>query len=832
MPPPDDNCAPPLALVRGQRAPIAPVLAEPTLEYTEFPDVRAMSRKTLRASWPEFVRTLESPPLAASKDKQPLLKLATFGERRNEVGCYRTDANVDAITGVEGDYDAGVVSIEDAVALLEKHGIRGVVYSSWNHKPETPRWRVLCPTSKALEPGERARLVARVNGALGGVLAVESFVLSQIYYFGQSAEADYLCLTTFCDPDEGSCIDELDSLDEIAVGKPSPATSAPARQAPRGGDSDWLADLLDGDDVHGNALRVVGRMVAKGLDNVTIKAVLKSLSIPVAQARGPERARELLGPELDRMIGGARNKGWAPIDHANEFLEISNAIVVSNADEVSAIEKRIARAHFPKAAQEDMLIKLLKQRHGIMMGSIRKDIAVEKAEHARELRGGGPAPKEPDQSTYAASVVERLGADNVKYALGCFWLWDNSGVWRKADDREVKQVAQNVLDSDEHVSVSKGLIDGVVDNVKNTYFTKAAPFDSADWRLVNVSNGTLEFSEATGAWGLREHRREDFLTTQLPIPYDPSARAPRFERFLVEVFAGDPDANDKAACVWELLGYSLLTTCRFEKFVLLIGGGANGKSVLLSVVEALVGHANVAAVQPAQFDNKFQRAHLHGKLVNIVTEIAEGSEIPDADLKAITSGELMTAEHKNRDPFNFRPFATCWFGTNHLPHTRDFSQAMFRRAVVLEFNNTFEAPRCDPGLKERLIAEAPGILVLALGGLTRAIVRNGIAVPPSSISAGKAWRRDVDQVAQFVEDCCVAAPGAGAPSSNFYREYQSWATSAGVKRSLSRKSFTTRLVALGGQRGKGGHDGTRMIYGWSLRSPMDPYSASLHPLGN
>ena len=60
------------------------------------------------------------------------------------------------------------------------------------------------------------------------------------------------------------------------------------------------------------------------------------------------------------------------------------------------------------------------------------------------------------------------------------------------------------------------------------------------------------------------------------------------------------------------------------------------------------------------------------KLANLVTEIAEGAVMADAELKAITSGELTTAEHKNKDPFDFQPFSTCWFGTNHMPHTRDF----------------------------------------------------------------------------------------------------------------------------------------------------------------
>jgi putative DNA primase/helicase len=50
-------------------------------------------------------------------------------------------------------------------------------------------------------------------------------------------------------------------------------------------------------------------------------------------------------------------------------------------------------------------------------------------------------------------------------------------------------------------------------------------------------------------------------------------------------------------------------------------------------------------------------------------------------------------EHKFKNPFTMRPFATCWFGTNHMPHTRDHSNAIFRRAMILTFNRTFEKVR-------------------------------------------------------------------------------------------------------------------------------------------
>jgi putative DNA primase/helicase len=39
----------------------------------------------------------------------------------------------------------------------------------------------------------------------------------------------------------------------------------------------------------------------------------------------------------------------------------------------------------------------------------------------------------------------------------------------------------------------------------------------------------------------------------------------------------------------------------------------------------------------------------------------------------------MTVEHKMQAPFDFKPFCTLWIGTNHIPTTRDFSDAIFRR---------------------------------------------------------------------------------------------------------------------------------------------------------
>jgi hypothetical protein len=148
------------------------------------------------------------------------VKLAKFGDKRSDKASLRNDANVMEIAGIEGDYDAGEISLADAVKRLERHHIHAVVVSTPSSTQESPRWRVFAPLAQPTTPDARHRLTARLNGALGGVLAGESFTLSQAYFFGQVDGVKQQRAVTF-DGEDGQCIDELDNLDPIAIGRPS-----------------------------------------------------------------------------------------------------------------------------------------------------------------------------------------------------------------------------------------------------------------------------------------------------------------------------------------------------------------------------------------------------------------------------------------------------------------------------------------------------------------------------------------------------------------------------------------------------------------------------------
>lgn len=421
----------------------------------------------------------------------------------------------------------------------------------------------------------------------------------------------------------------------------------------------------------------------------------------------------------------------------------------------------------------------------------------------------GDTSQKPDHLDLALDAISHIGADNLLATAAHVWMWRETGVWRSVDDRELKKEVQRTLEQDGH-AVTRGLVDAVSDVLKTEVYASEHGWNP-DSDAVNVMNGELHWNGS--GWELLPHCREHYRTTQVPIIYDPQAACPRFNEFLSGIFRDDADGQDKALALVEMIGYTLVSHARFERFALLVGSGANGKSVVMEVVRALVGSENVAAVSPTQFGNRFQRAHLHLKLANLVTEISEGGEIADAELKAITSGELTTAEHKGKDPFDFCPFCTCWFGTNHMPHTRDFSDALFRRALVIPFNRIFRAGiDANPHLKTELLEELPGIMNLALQAFGEVIKRGTFTEPPSCRAAKQEWRMEADQAAQFVEERCVMDANTIIDSRELYAAYTAWAIGVGISRRLNRKNFTQRLVRLGCSTCKG-TGGKRMIAG-------------------
>ena len=177
------------------------------MHITLFPTLSGAVVQRHDIPYESLVAACQNPPVYPTKQDCPLIKLASVGDKRSAKGSLRFDANITSVSGVECDYDLGALDPATAALLLSYAGIQSIIYTSASHTPAVPRWRVLAPFSHDLPPSARRDAAARINAALGGVLAGESFTLSQSFFIGRVQGAEYECYTS-----DGACIDTLVNL--------------------------------------------------------------------------------------------------------------------------------------------------------------------------------------------------------------------------------------------------------------------------------------------------------------------------------------------------------------------------------------------------------------------------------------------------------------------------------------------------------------------------------------------------------------------------------------------------------------------------------------------
>ena len=181
---------------------------------TTFSDVHASSQTVATLSVRDFVKGISS-RTANNKAALPLFKLARFGNVTTDRGSLRHDENLVAISGVVADYDAGEISIPEAAAMARAAGIAVAFVASPSHTPTKPRWRAVAPLEHVARPDEHARMCARLNGALGGALASESFTTSQSYFYGRLDGTPELEVAIV----DGLPLDKATDLDAKALGR-------------------------------------------------------------------------------------------------------------------------------------------------------------------------------------------------------------------------------------------------------------------------------------------------------------------------------------------------------------------------------------------------------------------------------------------------------------------------------------------------------------------------------------------------------------------------------------------------------------------------------------
>lgn len=400
---------------------------------------------------------------------------------------------------------------------------------------------------------------------------------------------------------------------------------------------------------------------------------------------------------------------------------------------------------------------------------------------------------------------------------------------KAARDEEAEKVWRCYIQATKR---TRGRIASVEGMAQAQRATAAGMLDAGN--VLNLRNGTLELDTIT----LRPHCKGDHLTYCLVYDYDPQAVAPRFEQFLFEVLVQETaDNSGQWATDWELcaliqaaMGYSLTNDTRHHAMFWLSGTGQNGKSVLISVIQSLLG-VNAFSMNFATLgttDGNYRLAELAGKRVVFCTESQRGGGLAEELIKQIADGSRIDARPIYGKPLQFNSQAKIWWAMNDRPVIKDTSNAIWRRLKLIPFNRTFSEQEKDIELPEKLNKELPGILNFALDGLRRLRQQGRLPESRAIQEAIEEYRKESNPVAQWVEDCTKPTQEPETLASTLYSQamfnsqdpnplsYVGWCKRVG-RQALNATNFGKELKRLGiaNRRVTAG-----VIYAISLRETM------------
>lgn len=300
--------------------------------------------------------------------------------------------------------------------------------------------------------------------------------------------------------------------------------------------------------------------------------------------------------------------------------------------------------------------------------------------------------------------------------------------------------------------------------------------DDKAW-LLNVANGTLDLR--TGE--LHRARREDYLTKQAPVAYDPDATCPRWLDFLDYTFAGDAELVE---FVRRAVGYTLTGLTREQCLFLCHGPGRNGKSTFLKTVAGLLGEDYAQQAPTSLLLNRDKNsatndiARLRGARLVTAVETPEGRRLDENLAKQLTGGDKITARLLHKEFFEFTPVLKLWIATNHRPEIRGTDLAIWRRIRLIPFGVIVPESDVDPDLEHKLQAELPGVLAWAVGGAL-AWQAGGLGMPSAIVAATQAYRDEMDQIGRFIDERCVTGPASSVKHAELVHAYRSWAADSG-----------------------------------------------------
>ena len=295
----------------------------------------------------------------------------------------------------------------------------------------------------------------------------------------------------------------------------------------------------------------------------------------------------------------------------------------------------------------------------------------------------------------------------------------------------------------------------------------------ADW--IAFANGL--YNIATGEF--RDFTPDIYVTNKIPHNYNPDAYSEVVDKTLDKLSCGDKEIR---YLLEECVGYCFYRRNELRKSFLLIGGGSNGKSTYIRMIQNCLGWQNTTAVDLEQLGDRFKTIELYQKLACLGDDISDEFIRNDSAFKKLTSGDIIMGEQKGKNPIKFNNYAKLFFSCNNIPRIKDNTQGLLSRLIIIPFKATFSKDDADydPYIIDKLCSEQSMeyLIQLGLDGLYEVINKRCFTESEAVQKEKDEYERYNNPVKEWID---FDEPNIiGTSTDEVYEQYLRYCTDAGL----------------------------------------------------
>ena len=313
-----------------------------------------------------------------------------------------------------------------------------------------------------------------------------------------------------------------------------------------------------------------------------------------------------------------------------------------------------------------------------------------------------------------------------------------------------------------------------------------------------LQNGVLNIT----TFELYPHSPKFFFTWKMSVSWCGPQPCPVFDAFLCTVTGGDSVLTQR---FWEAIAYVLMPNDnRAKKFLIMIGLGDTGKSVLGELLRSFFDPNFVGSVDIFKLGDRFSLSTLVYKLINISMDLSDAALTEQAVsiIKQITGRDLVQVEEKYKTPYSTKINCKLIFGTNHALRMNSYDQAFINRILYLPFNYPIPPEQQDRNLLNKLLPERPGILYKALQAYRR-LVANGYVFSGDNYynlayahQPAEQIANQMDTLEEFVQNRCVEEPEGFVATDTLYESYLLFCKSLQREGFSNKQSFSAKFNSI------------------------------------